>query len=206
MKAFKTLVLIIGATICLSSCSSVERSTASKSKTDLVLQNDSLIKANDSLTMSLKTTSYKLDSLMKAIQLPQSKYALGVDEMLNIEDATIFTDNFKPYEIKQVPPRSREMYNWVKHIHELDELMKEIAKEHQTIESYNANITNLPPSTVKQITSLNESVKSNIRKADKLRENIELSYNEMKKTFSSAQMKYYNDLTDNLNSLINIYF
>lgn len=165
---------------------------------------------NDSLIEQLNNRIAELDSIKEKTQ--SQKYSPEIDEMLNIEDTTIFNVGFKQFDPASVHPRSREMYQWISNIHGLGEILIQIKEEHLSIENLNDIITNpnLPATTksasLEQLPLLNTSIKENIRTADKLREKIELSYNEMKKTFSISQMDYYNGLVDKLNNYINLYF
>lgn len=179
-----------------------------KSQSELISQNESLLEENNSLKQQLKDKTAELNKLKKDIQNQKinGKYPPEIDEMLNIDDTTIFLERFKNYELSAVHPRSREMYQWVSNIHELGLLLKLIEKDHLSVENINNNLTNLPSTTIKQLESLNTNIKNNIRTADEKRELIEQSYNEMKKTFSLAQMNYYNNLVGKLNNFINIYF
>lgn len=179
-----------------------------KSQSELISQNESLLEENNSLKQQLKDKTAELNKLKKDIQNQKTngKYPPEIDEMLNIDDTTIFLERFKNYELSAVHPRSREMYQWVSNIHELGLLLKLIEKDHLSVENINSNLTNIPSTTIKQLESLNTNIKNNIRTADEKRELIEQSYNEMKKTFSLSQMDYYNSLVGKLNNFINIYF
>ena len=179
-----------------------------KSQRELISQNESLLEENNSLKQQLKDKTAELNKLKKDIQNQKinGKYPPEIDEMLNIDDTTIFLERFKNYELSAVHPRSREMYQWVSNIHELGLLLELIEKDHLSVENINNNLTNLPSTTIKQLESLNTNIKNNIRTADEKRELIEQSYNEMKKTFSLSQMDYYNSLVGKLNNFINIYF
>lgn len=179
-----------------------------KSQSELISQNESLLEENNSLKQQLKDKTAELNKLKKDIQNQKinGKYPPEIDEMLNIDDTTIFLERFKNYELSAVHPRSREMYQWVSNIHELGLLLELIEKDHLSVENINNNLTNLPSTTIKQLESLNTNIKNNIRTADEKRELIEQSYNEMKKTFSLSQMDYYNSLVGKLNNFINIYF
>jgi len=163
-----------------------------------------LQKENDSLKTELGKLTGELNAFKQKFE--NQKYSPEVDAMLNIEDTSIFNDNFMRFELGKVHPRSREMYQWVSNIHEFGDLLKQIEESHNSIEQINANLSNLPATTVKQLESLNSGIKDKIRKADGLRENIEKSYTDMKKTFSLSQMEYYNSLVDKLNNFINLYF
>ena len=180
------------------------------SKNQLISKIEKLEEKNKSLEKELKDKNDELNAIKKKAQ--SQKYSPEIDEMLNIEDTTIFDLGFKQFDPASVHPRSREMYQWISNIHSLGELLKQIKEEHLSIENLNAIITdpNLPATTKsvsrEKLPSLNTNIKENIRNADKLREIIELSYNEMKKTFSISQMDYYNGLVDKLNNYINLYF
>lgn len=192
--------IIIG--LSLPSCSSIKPTNKPNP------QLESLRNENKTLKQQLSETTNELNAIKAEANSKKNKgkYPLEIDAMLNIEDTTIFNSHFKQFDIKTVHPRSREMYQWVSTIHELAELLQQIEESHASIEQFNANLTNLPPSTIRQLESLNSSIKENIRTADKLRENIELSYNDMKEVFTLGQMDYYNNLVDQLNNYINLYF
>ncbi len=180
------------------------------SKSQLITKIEKLEETNKNLKQELTDKTTELNTFMEKAK--GQKYSPEIDEMLNIEDTTLFNVGFKQFDLASVHPRSREMYQWISNIHGLDKLLKQIKEEHLSIENLNAIITNLNlPATTKaasleQLPLLNTSIKENIRTADKLREKIELSYNEMKKTFSISQMDYYNGLVDKLNNYINLYF
>ncbi len=192
--------------VCLSGCS-IQRKTEPK-KSQLIIENKQLQKKNTELNNQLKDVAAELNTLKAELLKPRAKgkYPGEIDELLNIEDASIFTNNFKLYELSSVHPRSRNMYQWVKNIHELGEQLMQIEKDHQTIDKFNEDIANMPPQTIEQLKSLNTAIKDNIRAADKLRQDIDVSYSEMKMAFTSAQMNYYRDLVGKLNNFINIYF
>ena len=126
--------------------------------------------------------------------------------MLNIDNNTIFNERFKQFDIKSIHVRSREMYQWVCDIHELDNLLRQIEDRHHSIEKYNENLENLPSSTIEQLGKLNLDIKNNIAKANQLKTTIENSHKDMEKVFSSQQMDYYNGLVSKLNQYINLYF
>lgn len=180
------------------------------SKSQLISKIEKLEEKNKNLEQELTDKTAELNAFKEKAK--GQKYSPEIDEMLNIEDTTIFNVGFKQFDPTSVHPRSREMYQWISNIHGLGELLKQIKEEHLSIENLNAIITNpnLPATTksasLEQLPLLNTSIKENIRNADKLREIIELSYNEMKKTFSISQMDYYNGLVDKLNNYINPYF
>lgn len=180
------------------------------SKSQLISKIEKLEEKNKNLEQELTDKTAELNAFKEKAK--GQKYSPEIDEMLNIEDTTIFNVGFKQFDPTSVHPRSREMYQWISNIHGLGELLKQIKEEHLSIENLNAIITNpnLPATTksasLEQLPLLNTSIKENIRNADKLREIIELSYNEMKKTFSISQMDYYNGLVDKLNNYINLYF
>ena len=174
------------------------------SKKQLISKIETIEKRNQKLEQDLKEKTGELEAIKKKAQ--SLKYAPEIDEMLNIEDTTIFNVAFKEFDAKSVHPRSREMYQWVSSIHELQDLVHQIEEKHLAIEKFNADLVNLPASTVKQLESLNNEIKEHIRTADKKREMIELSYGDMKKAFSLSQMDYYNGLVDKLNNFINLYF
>lgn len=180
------------------------------SKSQLITKIEKLEETNKNLKQELTDKTTELNTFKEKAK--SQKYSPEIDEMLNIEDTTLFNVGFKQFDLTSVHPRSREMYQWISNIHGLGELLKQIKEEHLSIENLNAIITNpsLPATTksasLEQLPLLNTSIKENIRNADKLREIIELSYNEMKKTFSISQMDYYNGLVDKLNNYINLYF
>lgn len=180
------------------------------SKSQLISKIEKLEEKNKNLEQELTDKTAELNAFKEKAK--GQKYSPEIDEMLNIEDTTIFNVGFKQFDPASVHPRSREMHQWISNIHGLGELLKQIKEEHLSIENLNAIITNpnLPATTksasLEQLPLLNTSIKENIRNADKLREIIELSYNEMKKTFSISQMDYYNGLVDKLNNYINLYF
>lgn len=180
------------------------------SKSQLITKIEKLEETNKNLKQELTDKTTELNTFMEKAK--GQKYSPEIDEMLNIEDTTLFNVGFKQFDLASVHPRSREMYQWISNIHGLGKLLKQIKEEHLSIENLNAIITNpnLPATTkaasLEQLPLLNTSIKENIRTADKLREKIELSYNEMKKTFSISQMDYYNGLVDKLNNYINLYF
>lgn len=204
MKRIRTIQLIAAVCIgiCMPSCSSIKPTNKQNP------QLESLRKENKTLKQQLSETTAELNTIKAEVQNKKNigKYPSEIDAMLNIEDTTIFNSHFKQFDIKAVHPRSREIYQWVSNIHDLGELMQQIKENHASIEQFNANLTNLPPTTIKQLESLSLNIKENIRSADKLRENIELSYNDMKKVFTLGQMDYYNNLVDQLNNYINLYF
>jgi hypothetical protein len=208
MKNTLHFISLIVVLIIFSGCNINKNSASKKTNNQLVSQNETLRNENKQLKQQLKDKTEELNHLKTEMQNPKTKgnYPSEIDELLNIEDTTIFTSNFKQYELNSVHPRSRKMYQWVSSIHGLGEQLKLIEKDHQTIEIYNKDITDLPPQTVEQLKSLNTAIKDNIRLADKLRQDIEVSYSEMKIAFTSAQMAYYNHLVDKLNNFINIYF
>ena len=180
------------------------------SKSQLITKIEKLEETNKNLKQELTDKTTELNTFKEKAN--GQKYSPEIDEMLNIEDTTIFNVGFKQFDPASVHPRSREMYQWISNIHGLGEILIQIKEEHLSIENLNAIITNpsLPATTksasLEQLPLLNTSIKENIRTADKLREKIELSYNEMKKTFSISQMDYYNGLVDKLNNYINLYF
>ena len=201
------VAIIIG--ICFSECAIGQNKKQLRSQIEVLEKtNESQEKEIAALKEELKE---KTDEL-KVIKLGSNqnntkvteKYPKEIDELLNIEDTTIFNVKFKQFEKQSVHPRSREMYLWVSNIHELNNLLCQIEKNHLSIE--NTDPANLPPQIIKKLESLNISIKENIRTADKLRNNIESSYNDMKKIFSREQMNYYNGLVAKLNRYINIYF
>jgi len=205
MKTSISIIVSIFLTFIISGCS-IQKTTPNQQQ--LIAKNNQLQKENVDLNKQLKDKTEELNNLKAEIQIQQTKgkYASEIDELLNIENTTIFTSNFKQYELTSVHPRSRKMYQWVSSIHGLGEQLKLIEKDHQTIEIYNKDISDLPPQTVVQLKSLNTTIKENIRVADKLRQEIELSYSEMKMAFTTVQMNYYNNLVGKLNNFINIYF
>lgn len=197
---FLFVAVIIG--ICIPSCSINKPNTKPNPQLEaLKKENKTLKQQLDKATADLNALSTEMENKIKT-----GKYPLEIDDMLNVDDTTIFTERFKDYELNAVHPRSREMYQWVSNIHELGLLLQQIEKDHLSVEKINADLTNLPPTTIKQLESLNMNIKNNIQRADEKREIIEQSYNEMKKTFSLAQMNYYNNLVGKLNNFINIYF
>lgn len=206
MKKTISFIIVGIMAIGLFSCSISNKTV--KSQSELISQNESLLEENNSLKQQLKDKTTELNKLKKDVQNQKTnrKYPPEIDEMLNIDDTTIFLERFKNYELSAVHPRSREMYQWVSNIHELGLLLQLIEKDHLSVENINSNLTNLPSTTIKQLESLNTNIKNNIRTADEKRELIEQSYNEMKKTFSLSQMDYYNSLVGKLNNFINIYF
>lgn len=190
--------IIIG--LCLPSCS-----ISKPVKTQPNPQLENLKKENKELKQQYDEATAKLDALNKMIYT--GKYPLEIDAMLNIEDSTIFTSSFKQYDMLSVHPRSRDMYQWVSSIHELGELLQLIEIDHSSIDNLNADLSNLPQTTIKRLESLNANIKDNIRSADKLREQIEEQfYSDMKRTFSLSLMNYYNGLVDKLNNYIGLYF
>lgn len=194
--------IIIG--ICFSSCS-INKSA----EMQMGFQLDSLKNANKMLEQKLDEATAEIDSLKaEAFNMANTrKYSLEIDEMLNIEDTSLFNSNFKQFDIKSVHPRSRQMYQWVSNIHEFGELLQKIEANHSTINNYNTNIDKLPATTIKTLESLNLRIKEDIRTADKLRrEKIESSYKDMKKAFAQSQMNYCNELVYKLNNYIDLYF
>lgn len=200
------IVIIIG--ICIPKYAIGQYNNLSKSQ--LISKIEKLEEKNKNLEQELTDKTAELNAFKEKAK--GQKYSPEIDEMLNIEDTTIFNVGFKQFDPASVHSRSREMYQWISNIHGLGEILIQIKEEHLSIENLNAIITNpnLPATTksasLEQLPLLNKSIKENIRNADKLREIIELSYNEMKKTFSISQMDYYNGLVDKLNNYINLYF
>lgn len=180
------------------------------SKSQLISKIEKLEEANKNLEQELKDKTAELNTFKEKAK--DQKYSPEIDEMLNIEDTTLFNVGFKQFDPASVHPRSREMYQWIINIHSLGEILNQIKEEHLSIENHNDIITNpnFPATTksasLEQLPLLNTSITEHIRNADKLREKIELSYNEMKKTFSIGQIDYYNGLVDKLNNYINLYF
>lgn len=174
------------------------------SKSQLISKIEKIEEKNQKLEQQLKEKTEELKAIKEKTQ--SLKYSPEIDELLNIEDTTIFRSRFKPFDIKDVHPRSREMYQWVQEIHELGQLMAEIETANATIERFNSDLANLPPATIQQLQTLNSGIKDNIRSADEKRTTIEQSYKEMKKVFSLSQMDYYNSLVQKLNNFINLYF
>jgi len=175
-----------------------------QSKQQLISQIESLKRENKNLIDNLNEKTNELNAIKKKAQ--EKKYSPEIDELLNIEDTSIFRSRFKSFDIKAVHPRSREMYQWIQEIHELGHLMTEIETANATIERFNSDLANLPPATIKQLETLNSGIKDNIRSADEKRTTIDQSYKEMKVVFSIAQMDYYNSLVEKLNDFINLYF
>lgn len=168
-------------------------------------QLETLKKEKKELKQQYDEATAKLDTLNKMMYT--GKYPLEIDAMLNIEDSTIFTCSFKQYDMLSVHPRSRDMYQWVSSIHELGELLQLIEIDNSSIDILNADLSNLPQTTIKRLESLNANIKGNIRSAEKLEEQIEEQYySDMKRIFSLSQMNYYNGLVDKLKKYNGLYF
>ena len=65
-----------------------------KSQSELISQNESLLEENNSLKQQLKDKTAELNKLKKDIQNQKinGKYPPEIDEMLNIDDTTIFLE------------------------------------------------------------------------------------------------------------------
>lgn len=211
---------------CITGCSTCKNIAGGANDikiTNLIAENDSLKKElkecqnhkpknNSNDIQQLTLLRHENDSLKKELSYYKNlnqksgKYPREVDEMLNIDNNTIFNERFKQFDIKSIHVRSREMYQWVCNIHELDNLLRQIEDRHHSIEKYNENLENLPSSTIEQLGKLNLDIKNNIAKANQLKTTIENSHKDMEKVFSSQQMDYYNGLVSKLNEYINLYF
>lgn len=76
------------------------------------------------------------------IKSAEKRYATGIDDFLNIEDSTIFRENFKDgLTESQIHPRSRKWWQLIKIIHQLDKKLLDV--ENSISEESVTNLVNV---------------------------------------------------------------
>lgn len=130
---------------------------------------------------------------------PIEKYIPEIDKFLNLEDTTIFTSNFKTYDLQKIHPSRRNYYQVIEKIHDFDEKLKSI-EDNLSISKINeaAKYFNITEDVAKK--NLLDAAKADIDKAEKYLDGL-LPFGQELDILSSLQKQYYKALKDKFNDL-----
>lgn len=127
------------------------------------------------------------------------KYSLEIDKFLNLEDTTIFTSNFKTYNLQEVHPSRRNYYQLVQKIHDFGERLKLIennlssSKIDEVVKQFKVSVEGARK-------LLLEEAKTAIDTAEKDLDTL-FPFGKELEVLSPEQKQHYNALIDKFNVL-----